>query len=162
MFKKTVFTLVSSLVCFGLSSAFASSEQRTADIIVKHDPAQCPVGAEGHYKISANSDMNVFVTRNSDGNLEIQFQIDGGASGDPIIVDGNFTAVNSVHDDGSSYELGQSAYFCQNSAIYSKFISNDESQVESNITKMTPVPQGMQVQKIVPLSNDIKIWPRAN
>lgn len=172
MLKKFVFISASSLLlCLTSSSVFAATQPApkgkpaapsTPVIQVKHDPKQCPKGIEGHYKISADSDMNVYVTRNADKNLVIQFQTDDGVAGDPSIVDGKYEVVNSVHDDGSSYEAGKSVYFCQNSAVYSKFVSNDESDIASNTTKFTVVPHGLEVQEVIPASSDVKFWPRVN
>jgi hypothetical protein len=134
--------------------AFAS------EIDVKHDPSQCPVGIEGHYKVSATSSMNIDIFRNSDGNLAIQFRIDGGVGSNPHIVDGKFVPIVSVDDGGNSYEMGVSAYFCQNSAIYSVFRSNDELQDPSNTTKFSVVSQGVRVEQIAPTHGNVKVWPR--
>ncbi|RYZ82257.1 MAG: hypothetical protein EOP06_21985 [Proteobacteria bacterium] len=126
----------------------------------KHDPGQCPIGMEGHYKITDTSDMNVYVQRNADKNLVIYFQIENGSASEPSVVDGKYTTVTYVGDDGKIFDAGKKISYCRKSAVYAIFESNGRSPIESNTSITTVVPGGLQVQQIEPVKSDSKVWPR--
>lgn len=126
----------------------------------QHDPQQCPQGIDGYYEVSAASEINFRVSRDLNNNLVLQFIVSGALSGPPTIVHGRTVPVNSVEGDGTSHVIGQAVTFCQESAIYSKFMSNDESMIESHTSKMTLEPNGIQFQQISPTVSDVKFWPR--
>ena len=129
---------------------------------IQHDPKQCPVGMDGYYKITDASDMHFKVSRDLNNNLVLQFIVAGGLSGQPTIVHGRYAPVNSVRADGTPYVLGHTLSFCKDSAVYSKFISNDESEVESKTTKLTVVTNGLQVEQVAPTASGPKVWPRVD